>query len=428
MIHHRSHWILMASAIAVLRVVAQASEESPASPSIHLCPHHSERNPAISVVFDGFYHADDTEEGIAHLVSELSGFGRSHHVAGSDEHSHDPSPRQGFNLRPVEIVGSMAVKPYARGIVYVAASEEHVELEEAWLETLTLPLGLKFKGGKFLSDIGYLNAQHPHAWDFADQPLVYRLLFGEHGLNDTGVQLSWQAPTPWHLRLGAEAFQGDIKAFPYEGEVPLPRHDAPRIGAGWLKLSPPWPGPHMMQVGAFGVIGRHQEHIVDPEHETTEGRDGHGVIWGADLVYQYDAAHPHGEGDFLCQAEYARRHRDLDIFADPSNVVPAGQSFESTQDGYYVQVVYGFLPRWRVGLRWEQVGLTNRESTSNAERESWDASWKASAMVDFTVNHFARLRAQISRGRYELEDHTENANEVYLQAIFSFGRHGEHGL
>ena len=35
--------------------------------------------------------------------------------------------------------------------------ETSVELEEAYVETLALPKGLKVKGGRFLSDIGYRN-------------------------------------------------------------------------------------------------------------------------------------------------------------------------------------------------------------------------------------------------------------------------------
>ncbi len=39
--------------------------------------------------------------------------------------------------------------------------------------------------------IGYANRQHPHQWDFVDQNLAYELVFGGHGLNDTGLQATW---------------------------------------------------------------------------------------------------------------------------------------------------------------------------------------------------------------------------------------------
>ena len=63
------------------------------------------------------------------------------------------------------------------------------------------------RGGRFFSGIGYLNALHAHAWDFVDQPLVYRALLGNQ-YKDDGAQLRWVAPTDLFLEFGAEAFRG----------------------------------------------------------------------------------------------------------------------------------------------------------------------------------------------------------------------------
>ncbi len=384
-------------------------------------------NPDVSAILDVFYHDDDTDHGIAELLGELQGFAEAHHADAEHSHAHEASPRQGFNLRHIELVVSAAVDPYARGMVNVAVTEDSAELEEAWFETLALPHGLKLKGGKFYSDMGYLNPQHPHQWDFVDQPLVYRLLLGDHNLNDAGLQLSWLAPLPWYVLAGAEAFQGDLDAFAYHGDEPLPTHDAPRIGVGWIKLGPPLPSQHGLQLGLFGVVGRlQQEHDGDGDGEPDHWLDGNAKIWGADLVYKYDAPRPYGEGDFTLQAEYARRDRDLDVVAHDLRPELIGRALDTAQDGYYVQAVYGVVPRWRVGVRWEQLGLTNRDDLPTGNRETYDSSWKASAMVDFTPSEFSRFRVQISRGRYELEDGPENATELYLQAMFSIGAHGAH--
>ncbi|MFN7727174.1 MAG: hypothetical protein ACK5QH_19125, partial [Rubrivivax sp.] len=63
-------------------------------------------------------------------------------------------------------------------------------LEEAWLETTRLPAGLQARAGRFASQIGYLNQQHPHADDFVERPLLYRGFFGGHW-NDDGLRLNW---------------------------------------------------------------------------------------------------------------------------------------------------------------------------------------------------------------------------------------------
>ena len=80
-------------------------------------------------------------------------------------------------------------------------------MEEAWFQTLALRQGLTVKGGRFRSGIGYQNEQHPHAWDFATNNLMYEALFGE-GYGNDGLQLRWVAPTDLFTELGAEIGRG----------------------------------------------------------------------------------------------------------------------------------------------------------------------------------------------------------------------------
>ncbi|MFY7907746.1 MAG: hypothetical protein ACOVO0_16555, partial [Burkholderiaceae bacterium] len=58
------------------------------------------------------------------------------------------------------------------------------ELEEAYVQTRSLPAGLQVRAGRFPSQIGYLNEQHPHADDFAERPLLYRAFLGGHWFDD----------------------------------------------------------------------------------------------------------------------------------------------------------------------------------------------------------------------------------------------------
>ncbi|MBU4460888.1 MAG: zinc-regulated TonB-dependent outer membrane receptor, partial [Verrucomicrobia bacterium] len=375
----------------------------------------------VSAVLDGFYYHEDSAEGLGHMMEELSGFGHAHD-GGEDAHAHDHGVDNGFNLRHAEVVVTAAVDPYFRALVNAAVDEDGAELEEAWFETIALPGGLKLKAGKFFSDFGYLNAQHAHQWDFTDQPLIYRLLLGDHGLNDKGAQVSWLAPTPFYLLAGVEGFQGDNEgSYAYHGEKPLPERDGPRVGVGWLKFGPNLPGRHGLQLGVFGLTGVHQEeHDEDGDGAADDWLDGDSTIWGADFVYKYDAPTPYAQGDLTVQGEYANRTKALDLIGGGSG------SLEDRQDGYYLQTVYGFLPRWRAGVRWEQVGLTNETDLPDGASESFDPSWKASAMIDFTPSEFSRFRVQISRGGYETGEGTEEATEIYLQAIFAIGAHGAH--
>ena len=128
------------------------------------------------------------------------------------------------------------------------------------------------------------------------------------------------------------------------------------------------------------------------------------------------------------QAEYFSRKKDLDLVAHDLAPHLVGNSRVDEQDGYYVQATYGFLPRWRAGLRWEQVGLTNESELPDGTTEDFDASDRASAMLDFTPSHFSRIRLQANQGSYETADGAEDVTEVFVQWMVSLGAHGAHNF
>jgi len=381
-------------------------------------------NPAISAIVDLYYHYDDAEEGIAHLAGELSGFGHGHGHEGRDH----AGVESGLNLRHLELQFSADVDPYFKGLAIAAVDLHGAEMEAAEITTTAMPAGFKLRGGKFYSDFGYLNARHAHQWDFTDQPLIHQWTLGVHGLNDRGVQLSWLAPAPLYLLAGAEAFQGSQEnLFAHVGHGPLPAHKGPRVAIGWLKAGPDLPGGHGLLGGVAVGTGKHQEeHDGDGDGEHDHWLDGVGELLSADLVYKYNSPRPYGQNDFTVQVEYFRRRKDLKLVAHDGAPELVGGRRVDTQDGYYAQVVHGFLPRWRAGLRWEQAGLTNEVRYPSDDLESFGSSRRLSAMVDFTPSEFSRLRLQANRGMYQTDEGREEITEIRIQWMISLGAHGAH--
>ncbi|MDP9097380.1 MAG: hypothetical protein M3N48_00090, partial [Verrucomicrobiota bacterium] len=79
---------------------------------------------------------------------------------------HDPQQR-GFNARNAEIALDGAVDPYFEGFANIVLkldnnNQTQIELEEAFLQTTSLPYGLQVKGGQFFDAFGRINATHPH--------------------------------------------------------------------------------------------------------------------------------------------------------------------------------------------------------------------------------------------------------------------------
>lgn len=387
--------------------------------------------PDISVIIDTVFHANDTGENIGHVLEEMEGFGHAH---GDHDHHHGEIER-GFNLRELELVISADVDPYFRAWTTLAFSEHGVEVEEAVVQTRSLPYGLQLQAGKFFSGFGRINEQHPHDWDFVDRPLVSELLFGDHGINEVGVQLTWIAPTPFYMLFGVEALQGrNENAFNHIGGDYLPEHAGPRLGIGWMKFAPNLPDPHALQLGMSFGLGEHQEAHALHTKDLPVGagkRDhylrGHSTFLGYDAVYKYTDPRPYGQGDFTAQAEYMFRRKDLELRRHYGSPQFEGNDREEKQDGFYAQAVYGFAPRWRGGLRWDQVGMTNRVLRPNDRVSRYSSSHRLAAMVDFTPTEYSRLRLQAARGEYRTEDHgRESALELNLQFILSIGVHGAH--
>ena len=193
--------------VAALEARIAALESAPATvpprgsaPAAPAAVSASAFNPAISLVLAGSY-ADTSRDPEDWRVA---GFLPNGGEIGPGERS--------FSLGESEMTLAASVDPYFTGQLTVAITgEDEIEVEEAFFRTLALPAGLIAKGGRFFSGFGYLNEVHAHAWDFADQPLVYQAFFGNQRSQD-GVQLKWLAPTDLFLELGAETGSGD--AFP----------------------------------------------------------------------------------------------------------------------------------------------------------------------------------------------------------------------
>lgn len=202
--------------LRALEARLEAAEAAPAAaPAAEVAqadaPASTNLNPDISLILQGRYaHLDD----IAHR--RISGFVPAGHA---------PDAARGFSLDHTELVMSASIDPYFRGYFNLALQDDEVGIEEAWFQTTSLGEGLSVKGGRFRSALGYQNERHPHTWDFADNSLMYRALFGEAYGND-GLQLKWLAPTAVYMELGAEAGRGSN----------FPGTDRNRNGAGSYTL------------------------------------------------------------------------------------------------------------------------------------------------------------------------------------------------
>jgi hypothetical protein len=100
-------------------------------------------------------------------------------------------------------------------------------------------------------------------------------------------------------------------------------------------------------------------------------------------------------------------------------------AYRGTQQGFYLQAVYQFIPRWRVGLRYDRLSADNEGPSlgvSTPLNETSHDPTRMTAMVDFANSEFARLRLQVALDKSQPQDDTQ----LTLQYVMSFGAHGAH--
>lgn len=408
-------------------------------------------NPQMSVILDGVYYADSRRSEGNELLEHIDGINHGHDHEG---HGHGELER-GFNLRATEIAFSATVDPYFdANLMLTVDSGGGVEVEEAWFDTRSLPAGLKIRGGKFLSGIGYLNAQHPHTWDFVDQNLAYRTLLGEHGLMDTGLQFTWLPRTGnVYTLLGVEMLQGNEQVFASAGEeAPSERADGlalagtaagalsgekagPRLFTAFAKFAPDLGDEHALQFGFWAARANQHQEVHDHSGENpgvacgdpgglcVSGLEGKSWLWGTDWVYKYDAPGAYGQGDVKLTAEYLWERKDLRVAFSESGVLDAPRKF--TQDGLYLAGIYGFAPNWQLGLRYDLTGLTNKVDRGTAVTQ-WEKSDRWTLSLTRHFSEFSRLRLQASTADLWVEGAPEKVNQFFLQYQHSMGAHGAH--
>lgn len=296
--------------------------------------------------------------------------------------------------------------------------EAHIE--EAWLQTRSLPAGLQLRAGRFASQIGYLNEQHPHADDFVERPLLYRAFLGGHWFDD-GLRVNWTAPTPLYLRFGAEVFRGrqlveEAAAARRPGALTLSAKLGGDIGAN-----------HSWQLGAAYLHNRREAAVEDEEAEGGEGshdhahghNHAHGASFSGRKNWYFDAA-------WKWAPDGNNRQQQLKVVGELAQITDLNR-FADSDDRHRaasVSVVWRFRQDFEVGARtdWLRVRMPHGDHFHSG-RLAEDA-----LMVAWKPSHMQALRLQFTaqRDAKDFDDVAKRA--VQLQYVLAFGAHGAHSF
>jgi hypothetical protein len=344
---------------------------------------------------------------------------------------------EGLSLTETELTASANVDDWFFAQATIGLHEDEgsteVDIEEAFVDSLSLPAGLGLRIGRFYTETGYTNAKHTHAWDFADAPLTSQAFLGGQ-YRDDGMRISWLAPTDTFLELGVELlrgegfpssgggsdFLGDVQNYFARLGADLNESNSFRVGLSHLRASPE---------------DRQAGHSHEGHAEEVFSFAGDSNLTVLDLVWKWAPDGNMRQRNFVFQAEYFYRDEDGRInFSDA--IGEAVLPYSGNQQGYYAQGVFQFMPRWRIGLRYDRLWSDNDirvagNSSGEADDDVLDESgligdhdpWRWTLMADYSNSEFSRLRLQYAR------DHSRPGaadDQLMLQYIMTLGAHGAH--
>ena len=296
---------------------------------------------------------------------------------------------RGFNFNYAEVAMHANVDPYFEAFAFFHIHPDEFEIEEAFVDTTSLPYGFKIKAGKFRSAFGRQNEKHHHIWWFDEQPIIYKALFGPDGINDPGLQLQWVAPTDTYVMAGVEAMQGtNDRSFGY-GEVNL--YNA------YLKTS--------IDIGdTLSLLGGVS--LAHGKTQTNYPSD----IYGADLTLRDQLG---GYSALIWQSEYLHRNKKTDAQTDK-------------QAGLYTELIYQYDNNFAGGVRYDRI--TKNDTDLSAYTAKTDNLERYSAMFQYKPFEFSRLRLEYSLDRTKIIDGVrKDINTLMLTLNIAAGAHGAHG-
>ncbi len=341
----------------------------------------------------------------------------------------------GFDVyqRSMELDVAGSVDPFARGYVVANASadaatgEATLGIEEAALETDSLPGNLTLKAGRFFGEFGRLGYIHEHELPFVNRPLVLDQYLGGETRTD-GAQVNWLVPVPHYVSLTLGLGNG------FGGDSPLNDPGAYRALSGlnyfgrlstFFNLTPDW----NVETGISGLI--------NPDTQDRGGVDGltgpGGVpmtekerrVAGLDVKLNWVPLQNNQFRSFTWGNEVlysdSRYQFDPDGTLNPANPSPGFSGDEYMQGigavGLYSYATYKWHRQWSGGFVFDWV-----QSAS----DNHDQTFACSPYLTWAISHWNQLRLQYTHTDHNAASGLPPDDAIYLQWAWIIGSHA-HG-
>jgi hypothetical protein len=339
----------------------------------------------------------------------------------------------GFDVfqRSVELNAAASVDPFAKAYVVANASadaatgEATFGIEEAALQTTSLPWNLELKAGRFFGEFGRLGYIHDHELPFVNRPLALDQYIGGESRTD-GAQINWLLPIPQYVSLTLGFGNG------FGGDSPLNNPGSYRALSGfnyfgristYLNLTPDW----NIEAGVSGLINPSTHDrggvFVQPDSSTLTEKERR--LAGLDVKLNWVPLRNNQFRSFTWGTEVlysdSRYLFDPDGSLNPSNVTPGLSGDEFTDNigslGLYSYLTYKWHRQWSAGFLFDYV-----QSAQNHN----DETFAYSPYITYALSHWNQLRLQYTHTDHSPESGLKSDDAIYLQWAWIIGSHS-HG-
>lgn len=339
----------------------------------------------------------------------------SYRSRGSKETGSDRPGGFDFNQRSIEVNLAGSVDPFARGYAVINASadpvtgEATVQVEEAAIQTTSLPWNLTLKGGRFFAEFGRLSYIHDHELPFVNRPLVLDNYIGGESKTD-GLQLNFLLPIPHYVSLTAGVGDqfgdtpNDVGNFRHFRELNFWGR-----ASTYFDLTP----DVSLETGFSGLYNPKTEDrggvFVQPDGSTlTERRR---LVVAGDLVLRYFPLRNNQFKSLTWGTELL--YSDNRYLDNPAEGGPAfNRSVGSF--GLYSYLAYKFHRQWTAGCLFDWM----ENPQNNADKTSAYSAW-----ITWAISHWNQLRLQYTHTTHNALSGLRDDDAIYLQWAWIIGSH-----
>jgi hypothetical protein len=359
----------------------------------------------------------------------------SYRGKGSDKTGSDRPGGWDVFQRSVELNVTGSVDPFATGYAVINASADPVTgeaslgVEEAALQTTSLPGNLTLKAGRFFGEFGRLGYIHDHELPFVFRPLVLAQYIGGESRTD-GLQLNWLLPTERYLSLTVGS------GVQFGGDNPPNDPGTFRNGSGlnyWGRLSSYFeltpdisfePGisglwnPHTdaQWRDAFNPVtnptGANPAFPTDLAGNTFTERERR--LTGLDLVLNYKPLQTNQFTGVTWGSELLYSDNRYDV-STPLGAALGNRTVQSL--GLYSYLTCKISREWSAGFlyEWLENAVDRRDKTA-----------AYSPYLTWATSHWNQIRLQFTHTDHNAASPLSSDNAVYVQWAWIIGAHS-HG-